>query len=60
MNFKSNEGGSKAKAWRDVWGSGQGIGAVKMRMGAADYIAQLRHEYAEARAELVKASGAFA
>jgi nitronate monooxygenase len=60
MNFKSNEGGSKAKAWRDVWGSGQGIGAVKTRMGAAEYIAQLRREYEEARAELVKASGAFA
>ena len=60
MNFKANEGGSKAKAWRDVWGSGQGIGAVKTRMGAAEYIAQLKREYEEAKAKLVKSSAVFA
>jgi nitronate monooxygenase len=60
MNFKANEGGSKAKAWRDVWGSGQGIGAVKRRMPAADYIAQLKREYEEARAELAASSAGFA
>ncbi len=49
MNFREGES-SKAKAWRDVWGSGQGIGAIKQRMPAADYIARLRDEYlAEAR-----------
>ncbi len=44
MNFREGES-SKAKAWRDVWGSGQGIGAIKKRMPAADYIARLRDEY---------------
>ncbi len=44
MNFREGES-SKAKAWRDVWGSGQGIGAIKQRMPAADYIARLRDEY---------------
>src|SRR5262245_22807125 len=60
MNFKANEGGSKAKAWRDVWGSGQGIGAVKSRMGATEYIAKLKREYEEARAKLAKSAGVFA
>ena len=31
MNFGSGDG-AKAKAWRDIWGSGQGIGAVKAVM----------------------------
>ncbi len=44
MNFREGES-SKAKAWRDVWGSGQGIGAVKKRMTTADFIAKLRSEY---------------
>jgi len=43
MNFGG--GGSKAKAWRDVWGSGQGIGAVKAVVGAADLVARLTREY---------------
>ena len=58
MSFQSGEG-SKAKAWKDVWGSGQGIGAVKTRMGAGEYIAQLRREYAEARAKLALSSKEF-
>ncbi|MBS0318357.1 MAG: nitronate monooxygenase, partial [Proteobacteria bacterium] len=40
------------KAWKDIWGSGQGIGAVSKVQHAADYIAQLKREYAEARARL--------
>ena len=59
MSFQSGEG-SKAKAWKDVWGSGQGIGAVKTRMGAGEFIAQLRREYAEARAKLAKNAAEFA
>ncbi|HEY0325122.1 MAG TPA: nitronate monooxygenase, partial [Allosphingosinicella sp.] len=49
MNFESATG---AKAWRDIWGSGQGIGAVKAVEGAGDYIDRLKAEYAEAKAEL--------
>ncbi|MGZ8997776.1 MAG: NAD(P)H-dependent flavin oxidoreductase [Allosphingosinicella sp.] len=52
MNFGTGEG-SKAKAWRDIWGSGQGIGAIDRIRSAADYIAQLETEYEAARAELL-------
>ncbi|MBN2971709.1 nitronate monooxygenase [Roseomonas aeriglobus] len=51
MNFGGNDG-SKAKAWRDIWGSGQGIGAVDAVMPAGDYVAKLAREYAAARARL--------
>src|SRR5690606_35311124 len=40
MNF----GAGDAKAWRDIWGSGQGIGAVTRVQPACDYIAQLKTE----------------
>jgi nitronate monooxygenase len=59
MSFKAGES-SKAKAWKDVWGSGQGIGAVHARMSAGEYIAQLKREYEEARANLAKDAAAFA
>jgi nitronate monooxygenase len=59
MNFRAGES-SKAKAWKDVWGSGQGIGAVHARMGAGEYVAQLRREYAEAKAKLAANAAAFA
>jgi nitronate monooxygenase len=58
MSFKAGES-AKAKAWKDVWGSGQGIGAVKTRMGAAAYVAQLKREYEEARRDLVASSAKF-
>jgi nitronate monooxygenase len=47
-----SDGSSRSKAWRDIWGSGQGIGAVDAIRPAADYIAQLSREYDEARARL--------
>ena len=49
---KMNFGGDKSKAWKDIWGSGQGIGAVSKVQSAADFIAQLKREYAQARARL--------
>ena len=52
MNFES-AGGSKAKAWRDIWGSGQGIGAVKRIGPAAEFIEKLGREYAAAKQRLV-------
>jgi nitronate monooxygenase len=55
MNFGSG-GNTKAKAWKDIWGSGQGIGAMKTVMSAGEYIAKLRREYAAAREELGLAS----
>ena len=50
MDFAT--GTSKAKAWRDIWGSGQGIGAIDQVRSAGDYIARLAEEYAAAKAEL--------
>ncbi|MBU3739994.1 MAG: nitronate monooxygenase [Rhodoferax sp.] len=49
---KMNFGGDKAKAWKDIWGCGQGIGAVTQVQGAADFVAQLKREYAAARQRL--------
>ena len=48
MNFA----GDKTKAWKDIWGCGQGIGAITKIQSAADYVAQLKREYASARARL--------
>ena len=41
MNF----GGDKTKAWKDIWGCGQGIGAVSKVQTAGAFIAQLQREY---------------
>ena len=49
MNF----GGDKSKAWKDIWGCGQGIGAVSKVQTTAAYVAQLRQEYVEARDRLL-------
>jgi len=51
MNFGSG-GNQKAKAWRDIWGCGQGIGAVKDVPSAAELIARLTREYEAAKAAL--------
>jgi len=52
MDFGTGDG-SKAKAWRDIWGSGQGISAIREVLPAGDYIARLITEYAEAKAALL-------
>jgi len=54
MNFGA--GGAKSKAWRDIWGSGQGIGAVKSVVGAGELVARLKAEYAAARSRLIPAA----
>jgi nitronate monooxygenase len=51
MNFGSG-GISKAKAWKDIWGSGQGIGSVNDIPTVADYVDRLKEQYAEAKAEM--------
>ena len=51
MNF----GGDAAKAWKDIWGCGQGIGAVKAVVPAAEMVARLRTEYEAARRRLLRA-----
>jgi nitronate monooxygenase len=50
MDFGTGEGSKKA--WRDIWGSGQGIGAVDRVRPTADYVARLAEEYEAAKAEL--------
>ncbi len=51
MNFGSG-GISKAKAWKDIWGSGQGIGSVKDVPTVGAYVDRLKKQYAEAKAEI--------
>jgi len=49
MNFGSN----RAKAWKDIWGCGQGIGAISGVQSAAELVARLKAEYAAARQRLL-------
>ncbi|WP_395351495.1 NAD(P)H-dependent flavin oxidoreductase [Variovorax sp. UC122_21] len=51
MSFSGGEG-SKAKAWKDIWGSGQGIGAISEVSSAGVFIEKLKREYQEARQRL--------
>lgn len=54
MNFGSG-GDSSAKAWKDIWGCGQGIGAVKAVLPTAQLVARLQREYQTARARVLAA-----
>ena len=51
MNFGSG-GNTKAKAWKDIWGSGQGIGSVSAVRPVAEFVAELEAQYLAARREL--------
>jgi nitronate monooxygenase len=51
MKFGS-EGSAKAKAWRDIWGSGQGIGVIDRVRPAAEFIDLLAGQYAAAKARV--------
>ena len=50
MNFGGGEGAKKA--WKDVWGCGQGIAAIKQVLPAGAWVERLAHEYAAARLHL--------
>ena len=50
MNFG---GGAAAKAWKDIWGCGQGIGVIDAVVPAAERVERLRREYDEARRRLL-------
>ncbi|WP_310497161.1 nitronate monooxygenase family protein [Sandarakinorhabdus sp.] len=52
MNFGSG-GNTEAKAWKDIWGCGQGIGAVKAVLPAGELVARLIREYDGARARVM-------
>ncbi|MDB5892428.1 MAG: 2-nitropropane dioxygenase [Polaromonas sp.] len=49
MNF----GGDKSKAWKDIWGCGQGIGTVSRVQTASEFIGQLKREYQSALQRIV-------
>lgn len=51
MDFGSG-GNTDAKAWRDIWGSGQGIGAVDEVAPVAAVVARMKREYEAAKAEI--------
>ncbi|MCC2657248.1 MAG: nitronate monooxygenase [Panacagrimonas sp.] len=53
---KMNFGSDSAKAWKDIWGCGQGIGAVRAVVPARELVQRLSREYDEARAELLGAA----
>jgi nitronate monooxygenase len=55
MNFGSG-GNTKAKAWRDIWGSGQGIGQITDAPPVAELVTRLKAEFNEARNDFMKAS----
>jgi nitronate monooxygenase len=50
MDFSA--GSSRPKAWKEIWGAGQGIGAVKQVDSAAAVVARLTSEYEAARERL--------
>ncbi|MEM8562336.1 MAG: nitronate monooxygenase family protein [Pseudomonadota bacterium] len=54
MNFGSG-GDTDAKAWKDIWGCGQGIGAVQAVLSTGDLVARLESEYLAAKARLAAA-----
>jgi nitronate monooxygenase len=49
---KMNFGGDAKKAWKDIWGCGQGIGAVTAVLSTAELVAKFKSEYQAARARL--------
>ncbi|ROO24368.1 NAD(P)H-dependent flavin oxidoreductase [Salinisphaera japonica] len=51
MSFGSG-GSSKTKAWKDIWGAGQGVGNIQRSEPVADIVAGLAREYDEVRARL--------
>ena len=49
---KMNFGGDAKKAWKDIWGCGQGIGAIQSVQSTAELVAQFKAQYQAARARL--------
>jgi nitronate monooxygenase len=53
MNFGSG-GNMKVKAWKDIWGCGQGIGQIVDAPSVAELVDRLKHEYAEATSDFAR------
>ncbi len=58
MNFGSG-GNTEAKAWKDIWGSGQGIGAIDAVESVAERVERFHAEYTAARAQLLENSAGY-
>lgn len=56
MSFGQGGGSERPKAWRDVWGCGQGVGVVEEVVPAGALVARLQREYDAARAALAPRS----
>ena len=54
MDFSSSDGMDKKKAWKDIWGCGQGIGAIKDVLSCNGLVERLKLEYSEAKNRLNK------
>ncbi|MFT6051208.1 MAG: nitronate monooxygenase [Halioglobus sp.] len=54
MNFGSG-GDTSSKAWRDIWGCGQGIGVIDAVLPTADFVARLKREYQAAKDRVLSA-----
>jgi nitronate monooxygenase len=52
MSFGSG-GSSKSKAWKDIWGCGQGINAIKAVVPVADFVGRLQKEYQAAKERIL-------
>jgi nitronate monooxygenase len=52
MDFAKHDN-SDAKAWKDIWGAGQGVGSIDEILPAKDLVMQLEAEYQEARKRLL-------
>jgi nitronate monooxygenase len=50
MNF--GDGSSKTKAWKDIWGAGQGVGLMDDVPSVAELVARLKTEYDDAKTRL--------
>jgi len=50
MSFGSDR--TKSKAWRDIWGAGQGVGGITQQKSVADTVAELRDEYETAKQQI--------
>ena len=53
MNFGSG-GNTKQKAWKDIWGSGQGIGGIKDAPSVGALVGKIEQEYNQAFEEMIQ------
>ena len=53
MTFGSDRDQKKPKAWKEIWGSGQGIGTIKSSVSTREFVATLAQQYRDARAAML-------